>query len=189
MSKRLFYGSKKIDYVMPMDTLMERVYPDSELHFQGLGTTKSVSELQLQDVVKFATTNITAERTSYVVSGDVEMSDIFNALSEIKLPTGLGDPLSDSLAPAGGERVVCKNSDGENSDILIGFRCDAEKPEDLAGLLMIQQMFMGRGSRLIQKLRYERGLVYSGGCHFGTSLKLVSLIFELLVQHKFDRSF
>ncbi|MEY3784411.1 MAG: hypothetical protein RLZZ230_733 [Candidatus Parcubacteria bacterium] len=152
--------------VMPMDTLLERVYPDFELRFQGLGTIKSVSELHVHDIVEFAATNITAERTSYVVSGDIEMNDIYSSLSEIKLPEGLGTPIPDLLAPANGEKVVCKNHDGENSDILIGFRCDTEKPEDLAGLLLIQQMFMGRGSRLIQELRYKRGLVYSGGVPF-----------------------
>lgn len=149
-----------------MDTLMEGVYSDFELRFQGLGTPESISNMQVKSVTKFASTNITAERTSYIVSGDIEMNEIENFLSVITLPEGFGDTLPELLTPINEDRVTYKKYDGGNSNILIGFRCDTDSWADVVGLHLIQQMFMGRGSRLIQELRYTRGLVYGGGVPF-----------------------
>ncbi|KXJ97900.1 MAG: Peptidase M16 inactive domain protein [Parcubacteria bacterium OLB19] len=157
-----------------MDVFMKQVYSDFELRFQNLGTHESVNNLQLKDIVDFAKNNITIEKTTFIVSGDVEMRDVENLLSEIKLPHGLEKSFIRPQILIKNERVVCKKQEGENSDILIGFRCDTETLEDVAGLLLIKQMFTGRGSCLIQELRYKRGLVYGGGVPFwdfnGTSL-------------------
>lgn len=152
--------------VLPIDALMERVYPDFELHFQNLGTSKSIKELQIKDIVNFAKNNVTAERMTFIVSGDVEMTVVEDSLSEINLLSGLGNEYFKIQTPTIDKRVVLKKQEGENSDILIGFRCDTDTLEDVAGLLLVKQMFIGRGSRLMQELRYKRGLVYGGGVPF-----------------------
>ena len=161
--------------VLLMGTLMKKVYPDFDLCFNNLGTTKSVMDLQVKDIADFAKTNITAERTSYIISGAVEMQEIESLLSTIELPLGLGNSLPQLQFPINNsERVAYIKQEGENSDILVGFRCDTNTLVDLAGLLLIQQMFTGRGNRLIQELRYKQGLVYGGGTPFwdfnGTSI-------------------
>ncbi|MBP9842505.1 MAG: insulinase family protein [Candidatus Pacebacteria bacterium] len=149
-----------------MDSLMEKMYPDYETNFKNLGTAKSLSDLQISDIRKFSITNVTADSTVYIVSGDVEMSDIEEQLSTIDLPTGRNMPVSEAPAISNSEHALHIERKGDNSDLLIGFRCDTNTHEDIAGLILIQQMFMGKSSSFMQRLRYERGLVYSGGVPF-----------------------
>ena len=145
-----------------MNSLMNLAFVDYTLHFNGLGTKESVSAMNIEDVTKHAKENITSSKTIYVVSGDIEMEEISASLSIIKLPNDLKDAQIELPKQNNVNHFIYENKDSEQTDILIGFRCDTNSLEDFVGLLLIQQMFMGRRSPFIQKLRYERGLVYGG---------------------------
>jgi len=144
------------------DSLLSLMYSDFELHYKGLGTAESVSNMQLIDVITFATDNITSDRTTYIVSGDVEMDTVKDSLNKIKLPQGLNEGKTQLFSSKENNRMVYYNRPGERADLSIGFRCDTNNLEELAGLILIQQMFMGRSSRFINELRYKKGLVYGG---------------------------
>ena len=148
------------------DTFMERVYPDFELHFKNLGTADSVSKIELNDIIKFFKTNITAERTSFIVSGDFTVDIIEKDLSSIILPRDSGDFLPELISSQNKQKIIYKNINTKNNDLFLGCRCDVNDFQEIIGLSMLQQMFMGRGNLLMQELRYKRGLVYGGSVLF-----------------------
>lgn len=148
------------------DAVWARFYSDAELRFKTLGTAESISNLKLEEVKQFYTDNITNDKVVFIVSGDVEMSVLETELSKINLSEKIGAKLPAILPVPTGEKIVAVKAEGKNTDIFFVTRADFSSLEELAGLFLIRQFFMGRGSVFMNRLRYEKGLVYGGGVPF-----------------------
>lgn len=146
-----------------MYNLFNKVYSDSDLRFNNLGTAESILKISLNDIKKFYNDNICANRTTFIVSGDVDMCEIEEDLASIKLNDGEYDKEFKLTPIVNDKKIVLRKQEGEQADILVGFRCDTSNFDEVVGLMLIQQMFMGRSSYFMQELRYKRGLVYGGG--------------------------
>lgn len=137
-------------------------YADAELRFKNLGTNEVVSSLTLSEVKQFYTNNITNDKVVYIVSGDVEMSVLETELSKINLSSQTGAKLLALLPMPAGEKIIPLKAEGKNADLFFAIRVDFFSPEELAGLFLIKQFFARRSSILLNRLRYEKGLVYGG---------------------------
>lgn len=153
---------KKDSTYILQQMLMGLMYEDYELHFNNLGSPKSVSNINLDDIKRFAARNITADKIIFIVSGDINIETVQRELNTIQLSVDNNHMTSEILPAPKGKNISICNRPGKRSDLAIGFRCDTTNPEELAGLIMIQQLFTGRSSPFITKLRYNHGLVYGG---------------------------
>lgn len=145
------------------NSLLNHLYPDYQKYFDGLGTVDSVSSMKLRDIQAFAEKNLTTDRVTFVVVGDVGMDEIENELESIKLKLSETEHEATQLNTMNVETENQHDIQPESLvDIAAGFRCDIDTAEELAGLILIQQMFMGRNSPFIEALRYKQALVYSG---------------------------
>ncbi len=145
-----------------MDSLIEHLYPQASTSVLNLGTKDAVSTITLNDINKYIETHITSNNIVYILSGDIERKDFEDALTNIILPKGNEQILLNSPLPKAGQRFSHLERKSSNTDIIVGFRCDTKSIEELVSLYLVQLMSSGRTSRLIQELRYKRGLVYSG---------------------------
>jgi zinc protease len=144
------------------DKLMNELYPDYELKGFNLGTQESISKITHDDIVNFIQSNIIAERMTFIVSGDVEMSDIKNELEKIKIPNGRLLIPAEIPFKTKSERILTIDRHSDSTEILFGYRCDTKFIDEIVSLLLMQQLCQGRSSLFMQELRYAKGLVYGG---------------------------
>lgn len=143
-------------------TLMKLMYIDYDLYFSNLGTAASVSSINQKNIKEFAAKKITSDRVTFIVSGDIDIETAQSALSTILLAKENDFKAPKILPTPTGKTTNIQVQSGPQSNLAIGFRCDTKNPEDLAGLILIQQLAMGRSNPFITALRYNRGLVYGG---------------------------
>lgn len=143
-------------------TLMRLMYVEYERNFNNLGTAASVSAIQREDITEFATKNLTADRVIFVVSGDIDIDAVQKSLATISLAADNNYATPQIPSIQHDKTVSVLDRPDTQSNLAIGFRCDTKNPEELAGLILIQQLAMGRSNPFITALRYNRGLVYGG---------------------------
>ena len=177
-----------------------------ELIFQGtilsrltLGKEETVKALSRNDLVDYYKKFVTAERATIIVAGGIKM----NKLLEV-LESGLNMPLSgkpfvmekNSLPTFRKDKISIKNDSTSDQVYLgFGFRTVPIFHDDVPTLDLIAEVVGGgRSSILMQKLRYDKGLVYTASAdsynifdsgewfvHTSTSSKQVSeLILDII---------
>lgn len=149
-----------------METLASYLYPDFSAQANTLGTKESVSNMSLEDIRNFVKTHIVAQKTTFVVVGDIEVDKIEAELSSIKLPEGVEVLHAPLLPTVATERLILKKEEGDTTNLLLGFRLDIDNIQEVVGFFLIRQIFVGRSGLLMQELRYKRGLVYGGDVWF-----------------------
>jgi predicted Zn-dependent peptidase len=143
-------------------SLMSLMYPDHGLHFHNLGTADSVTSIQRQDIVQFVNEYISSNRIHFIVSGGVDMETACEALRKIPLPVGTEIGVQTVPPIPDNKRVSIQHKLDTQARIAVGFRCDTTTVEELAALILVQQLATGRSNPFITALRYEHGLVYGG---------------------------
>lgn len=149
-------------YKQALFALFDRLYAEAELGFKNLGTPESVSNLTLSDIREFYESNITNDKVTYIVSGDVTMETLEVEFSKINLSDKAGTKLPTFLPMPAGEKITFAETKRKDAGIFFATRIDSVSIEELAGLFLIRQFFTGRGSILLDRLRYQKGLVYGG---------------------------
>jgi predicted Zn-dependent peptidase len=141
---------------------MELALSNYKLQFSGLGTPESVSSMRIENIKESANRNLIANKTDFVVSGNVSPDHVASLLTKIDLPQGQDVPSPEVLPQKSKRRFIHEVNAGDQSDIIIGFRCDTTSLEEVVGLMLVRQLCSGRNNPFINILRYERGLIYSG---------------------------
>lgn len=142
--------------------LLQLMYTEYDLYFNNLGTEASVSSISQNDIREFAEKHITSDHVTFIVSGDIDFVTAQDTLNTI--PLAKKDDFKTPGLPSitTDKTVDVQVQPDSQSTLAIGFRCDTKNPTDLAGLVLIQQLAMGRSNPFITALRYNRGLVYGG---------------------------
>ena len=168
-----------IDY-----NLYKRLLPDFALRFNTLGARADIEKMQLKEILDFAQKNLVLSRLTYIVTGEFDEEEIIRGLEEINLPAGeklVWDKFAPTLDKEKETRLDFLKPASKNSGFLLGRRIDTENFEELAGLFLIRQLFVGRNNPFLEELRYKRGFIYGGGTPF-LSLKGTSFLgFRTLV--------
>ncbi|MEK7187106.1 MAG: pitrilysin family protein [Patescibacteria group bacterium] len=133
-----------------------------------LGTAESVKLINKKGLLKHKERYINTGRGVFVASGDIGMNRLCAQLEKISLPSSDRFQALKKL-PIIREKIVDveKYPGVEQLQVVLANRIDIENyREDCSLRILLSILGEGRGSRLITKLRYEKGLVYgiSGSC-------------------------
>lgn len=142
----------------------------SKLVFQGtilensvLGTESEVKSIKKEDLTNFGSKYVHAGNIAFVVSGDIEMGVLMSALQKIDISRGNKFSTNNKI-PIIRERELQIEfyPNVKQIQVLFGCRTTVETYKEYCSLRVLNNVLAGgRGSRLITKLRYENGLVYS----------------------------
>lgn len=142
----------------------------SQVAFQGtnlahgtLGSEEDVKSITKDVLANHLEQFINSGQMCFVISGDVDMSTITSSLNTIGLPVRPRFTLPNKLSIKNEVMNKTKLYPGvKQLQVMYGCRTSVESYKELCALKLLNQVLAGgRGSRLITKLRYESGLVYS----------------------------
>lgn len=143
---------------------LSMLYKGTPLEKNNLGTKESVEKITLKDVIDFYHQNITPENCTIIASGDIKIDKLSKKIEEgIKFKNKGKNHIDKNLysLPEKGNTVTVPFGLSDQTIIRVGFRIDP-RFEYFPILNLISLILSGgRYSRLIKKLRYETGLVYS----------------------------
>ena len=137
-------------------------FQNTSLEKSILGTKESLSSISLEDLLKFKEKNITKNRMSVIVAGDIEIEILKKELEKI-LPKERGEEISlEKPLPIIKDKLVdLENYPSKQASLIIGFRTRNFTLKDkVCGDICAAYLGGGRASLLIKELRYKKGLVY-----------------------------
>jgi predicted Zn-dependent peptidase len=147
------------------DVFTEHFWPDHALGRPIAGTVDTVSGFTRDDVADYFRRHYTAGSTVLTAAGNLDHDDVVRLADRLfaGLPEGMA-PAPDA-APAARPAHVVHDKDGlEQAHVLLGFPCPSvTSPDRYAASLMSAVLGDGMSSRLFQRIREERGLVYGIG--------------------------
>lgn len=137
------------------------LFPNSALGHSTIGTEASVRSITRQDLLRFIEVLKRSPKV-IVIAGDITMKEVEAHLSKISLgPVEAVEPAAVEIAPLDRHTVNFPFA-GDNVEVGVGFRGAGYNNQDHTILEFIAIVLgEGRASVLQQKLRYEKGLVYS----------------------------
>jgi len=162
-----------------------------------LGDEDSIKSINKNELMDYRKTFINSGRLSFIASGDISIKSLTEKLNSIDLESGEKFNVDEKL-PIIKEKKIEIEFYKDVNHLQVAFICrtDLENYLEYCALMVLNSVLgVGRGSRLITKLRYESGLVYgvSSGmfntvdwgtlrinlsCDNGNLEKVKSLIFE-----------
>lgn len=151
------------------DEFCKNFYFGTSLERTVLGTKESLEKISRQDILDYIATNYTAPNIIVSVVGAFPFEKVKSLTkkyfaSRFKGKNTIEEPIkSQVIIPE--YRFSCVKKDVAQTQIAFGFACDNVYSENRMALLLISFIFGGSmGSRLFQKVREEKGLVYSISC-------------------------
>ncbi len=141
-----------------------------KLYLQGtpagrstLGDEESVMKIQKEDLINHYKKFINSGRVVFVASGDVPIGVLKEKIESINLPSGENFILEGDLPVIREKEVDVEFYPGvEHLQVGLTCRLEEENYTEYCALVVLSNILaVGRGSRLVTKLRYENGLVYS----------------------------
>lgn len=147
------------------DYFYEKVFEDSKLGMQIIGTADNIKRFQKVDFEEYISNQYSAKNTVLSVCGNVD-EDVVLKLGE-KYLSGLKNidvKIPDSAKYSGGDYIKNKK-DLEQVQCVIGFpSLDYHTNEIYKVSVMSNILGGGMSSRLFQEIREKRGLVYTVSC-------------------------
>lgn len=147
-----------------------------------LGTEDSVKDINKEDLKSFFSDHITANNVSYIVSGDVDIAELASKLETIDLPQGEQKQKITALPIIRDKAVdIQYYTDTSQLQVVLANRTNIESfKEYCASKILNEILSVGKASRLMTKLRYERGLVYSisGSIHGAGDWRAMRIYFS-----------
>lgn len=142
------------------DTL---VYQGTSCGTRVIGNEESVKNISRNDLIDFYQEVFKKNPVSWSISGDVEESDIVEALKKINTPiTSLESFFTEKLPVSRKQTIVHEIFNDSKTDLILGFRTEPAKLVDAASLdVLLAYLTLDRGCKLQDELRYKRGLIYS----------------------------
>ena len=145
------------------DILSETVWEGNPIGYSILGTQKSLKSFDIGMIKDYMTQNYTPQNTVISVAGNFEeeyLMELIKKYFEIwSSPNGQKAAFQEVIFNNG---IKTREKDTEQVHLCIGFNGIAHGNDKLYSLLAVNNIFGGgMSSRLFQKIREKKGLVYS----------------------------
>lgn len=129
----------------------------------NLGSEEEIRSINLNILKEFYLRHINSGRATFIASGDIEIDELIDSLNKIDLPVTEKFKLGQPLPIIRDEDLNVEPYLGLTQlQVAIIERIVPNTYEELCSIKIINSILAGgRGSRLMTKLRYEKGLVYS----------------------------
>lgn len=131
-------------------------------HFP-MGTQETISHLTPQDLKAWHRHHLSAKTMTWVAVGDVDLEELKKFLdARLPLFTEKAKP-SPRLgkAPVLRPKVLQLNNDGQQANMVLGFRAPAFHSKDYFTFRVLNTILNGMGGKLFGELREKRSLAYS----------------------------
>lgn len=124
------------------------------------GTIKLITE---SDLRKFNKDFINLGRVCFVASGDIDINELKRVLESVELPKNERFKVGNPLPIIKNERLFIEKYPGvKQLQVVLSTRTSIESYREYCSIRLLSDVLGGgRGSRLVTKLRYENGLVYT----------------------------
>ncbi|AUG57931.1 M16 family metallopeptidase [Acetivibrio saccincola] len=146
------------------DILSEAVWQDDPLGMPILGTSKSLGNINREQIKKYMEENYFPENTVIAIAGNIDGDKAVESIRERFENWGNSNCCKNkSIAPPKFKNnKVYREKETEQIHMCLGFRGVEQGSDELYSLLAVNNIFGGgMSSRLFQKIREEKGLVYS----------------------------
>ncbi len=144
------------------DLIMEAAYGDDSMGRPILGTVKSLSGINPDNMRKYIKSHYTTKNTVIAISGNYDDS-MFRLLEKYFSKTDMrnNEVIIPKSVYQSGKRIV-RTKDIEQVQLIAGFNSIDVKDEGVYSLLAFNNIFgSGMSSRLFQNIREQKGLAYS----------------------------
>ena len=144
------------------DLIMEAAYGDDPMGRPILGTVKSLSGINPDNMRKYIKSHYTTKNTVISVSGNYDDS-LFDLMEKyfVKPDMQNNDVIIPECIYIPGKRIVW-TKDSEQVQLIAGFNSIDVKDDGVYSLLAFNNIFgSGMSSRLFQNIREQKGLAYS----------------------------
>lgn len=171
-------------------------FQNTSLENSNLGSEETIKSINKPRLLEYYKNFIHSGRLSFFVSGDIELNLLIEKLNSIKIQEGDFFRPSGRLPIVNDQKAMIEPYVGNTQlQVTLTSRTSIETYEEFCALLVLNQVLsVGRSSRLMTKLRYENGLVYtinglvmnapdwgrydiSFSCNSGDYLKVRDMIF------------
>ncbi|MBI2065555.1 MAG: insulinase family protein [Candidatus Zambryskibacteria bacterium] len=138
-------------------------FQDTLLEHSTLGNEVDVQSITRDMLIDFGNKHLHLGNVSFIVSGDVEIDYLTQLLDSISLPIGKKNAAINQLSF---KKILDQDIEFypgvKQLQVMFGCHTPIESYKEYCALRLLNQVLAsGRGSRLVTKLRYESGLVYS----------------------------
>lgn len=151
----------------------------SRLVFQGtplassvMGDEESIRKITKNDLIGFCNKFIHSGRVSFISSGDIKANTLADKINSLDLGQYERFAMSERL-PVIREKKLEIDYDNkiDHLEVALATRTDTKNYKEWCALRVLNNiMSVGRGSRLITKLRYQKGLVYTISSYVSSSV-------------------
>lgn len=155
--------SKKSNPKMYLHEVRRRLaLQGTEASRSTLGNEAEIGSITKKILIDFYKKFITTGRVTFVASGDIDIEILKNELEKIELPTESRFITKNNLPIIRDESLDIEHFDTPELQSALITRTDIENYKEYCSLMLLSSILgSGRGSRLITRLRYEKGLVYT----------------------------
>ena len=146
------------------DILSEAVWQDNSLGMPILGTSKSLGNINRDEIKKYMQYNYVPENTVIAIAGNFEKDRAIESIKK-KFENWENDSICRNKKIQAAEfknNKILREKETEQIHVCLGFKGVEHGSDELYSLLAVNNIFGGgMSSRLFQKIREEKGLVYS----------------------------
>ena len=145
------------------DLLANILFGEHPLAFPILGESKKLEKLTRKDIIEYFHKYYTPDNAVIAIVGNFDEKEILKMLDKHFGHWKGNKKISQyEKMPQFSQKLLGKNKPTEQLHLYIGMEGISENDEDLYSLLVLNNIFGGSmSSRLFQKIREEKGLVYS----------------------------
>ena len=146
--------------------LDEIMWPNTPLGRDIAGSIESISNIQRQDIIKFAEKNYVGNNIVVSIAGNVVHEEIVEIVNQnsYTIPSGNKNTFPEILAPQKSQRYKHETRDTEQVHMCMGFPgVGRNDPERFKIDLLTCILGDGMSSRLFNEVREKRGLAYDVG--------------------------
>ena len=150
------------------DVLSEIMFENTPLALPVLGSYETVNNLNREMILEYYKKHYTSENMVISVVGNLDSKDTMNMLNEhfYKSNINESDNSSRNNTPLLSQKIKSQLKETEQLNFCLGMEGVKRGSDDIYSLLVMNNIFGGSmSSRLFQKIREEKGLVYSVYSH------------------------
>lgn len=145
------------------DILSEAIWSGNSLSYPILGTENSLKQINKDVILQYMENNYTPENAVIAIAGNFDPKELMKLIKKyFGKWKSQGSSKNVANKPEFINTVKVKEKDTEQVHLCVGFEGIEQGNDSLYSLLAVNNVFGGgMSSRLFQKIREEKGLVYS----------------------------
>ena len=138
------------------------IFPDTVASHDVVGTVETVATIKPEELNEFYK-NLCSMNPTFIVSGDISIIELEKYLSEFTHLKHLSKHShADVVIKQPKSKTALSEFNSNKVSFMTGFKFQVDNVKEFAALHLAQDILTrGRTSRLVKRLRYESGLVYS----------------------------